>query len=220
MRYVTITKSRFYNNGTGLAPNALTSEKYPPEEDNVITGNEIFWTNFNYYRGAPFPLRKQSAESTPYPVGVGLILFGGRRNIVENNNIHGNYLVGVAALQQLLLKDKSAQDLVGNQVRGNVFGADGTDLNGRDIFYDGNGSDNCFGPNTGVQVTLPADGSTLMACPYSGPNTFNQAVQAEAVDWAVGDPTHEAHWIVQPHAPIAGLTPLEHYDAYTGQKPE
>jgi len=220
MRYVTITRSRFYNNGTGMAPNALTSEKYPPEEDNVITGNDIFWNNFNYYRGAPFEVRPPSAESTPYPVGVGLILFGGRRNVVENNNIHGNYLVGVAALQQLLLKDKSAQDLIGNQVRNNTFGAGGTDLNGRDIFYDGNGSDNCFGPNTGVQSTLPEDGSTIVPCPFSGKNAFNQAAQAEAVEWAVGDPTHEAHWIVHPHAPIAGLTPLEHYDTYTGQKPE
>ncbi len=49
MRYVTISKSRFYNNGTGLIPNALTSEKYPPEEDNVITDNDIFWNNFNYF---------------------------------------------------------------------------------------------------------------------------------------------------------------------------
>jgi hypothetical protein len=219
MRYVTITKSKFYNNGTGLAPNALTSEKYPPEEDNVITDNDIFWNNFNYYQGAPFQVRKQTAESTPYPVGVGLILFGGRRNVVEKNRVYGNYLAGVAALQQLLLKDKTAQDLIGNQVRDNAFGLNGTDLNGRDIFYDGNGSNNCFGPNEGVTTTFPADGSTIVPCPFTGANAFNQAAQAEAVNWAVGDPTHQAFWIVHPHAPQTGITPLELYSSYTGPKP-
>src|SRR3954451_439459 len=36
MRYVTITKSEFFNNGMGVVPNALESEKFPPAEDNVI----------------------------------------------------------------------------------------------------------------------------------------------------------------------------------------
>jgi hypothetical protein len=219
MRYVTISKSKFYNNGTGMAPNALTSEKYPPEEDNVITDNDIFWNNFNYYNGAPFELRPPSAESTPYPVGVGLILFGGRRNVVENNRIHGNFLAGVAAVQQLLLEDPSAKDLIGNQVKNNTFGDGGADLNGRDLVYDGNGQDNCFGPNTGVTSTFPENGSTLVDCPFTGNNNFEPAVQAAMVNWAVGDATHQANWVVHPHAPIAGLTPLEQYATYTGTKP-
>ena len=57
MRYVTITKSKWFNNGLGIVPNALDSEKYAPPEDNVITDNDIFWNNFNYYTGAPFMLR-------------------------------------------------------------------------------------------------------------------------------------------------------------------
>ena len=51
MRYVTITKSQWFNNGTGIVPNALDTEKYAPPEDNVITDNDIFWNNFNYYAG-------------------------------------------------------------------------------------------------------------------------------------------------------------------------
>ena len=58
MRYVTITKSRFYNNATGIVPNALDSEKFPPAEDNVITDNDIFWNNFNFHEGAPFKIRE------------------------------------------------------------------------------------------------------------------------------------------------------------------
>ena len=64
MRYVTITKSKFFNNGTGIVPNALDSEKYAPPEDNVITDNDIFWNNFNYYAGAPFKVRPTAGDST------------------------------------------------------------------------------------------------------------------------------------------------------------
>jgi hypothetical protein len=210
MRYVTITKSQWFNNGTGIVPNALDSEKYAPPEDNVITDNDVFWNNFNYYKGAPFKLRKQ-ATSAPYPVGVGILLFGGRRNQVTNNRVYGNYLVGIGALKQILLKQANAADLIGNQVHDNVFGLGGADLNGRELFYDGTGSDNCFGPNVGVQNTTPANGDTFVPCPFTGANTFDSAAQAEAINWSVGDSTHEANWIKHPHAPKPGLTPLEHY---------
>ena len=53
MRYVTITKSRFYNNAVGIVPNALDSEKFPPPEDNVIVDNDIFWNNLNFHEGDP-----------------------------------------------------------------------------------------------------------------------------------------------------------------------
>jgi parallel beta helix pectate lyase-like protein len=210
MRYVTITKSQWFNNGTGIVPNALDSEKYAPPEDNVITDNDVFWNNFNYYKGAPFKLRKQ-ATSTPYPVGVGILLFGGRRNQVTNNRVYGNYLVGIGALKQILLKQANAADLIGNQVHDNVFGLGGADLNGRELFYDGSGSDNCFGPNVGVQNTTPSNGSTFAPCPFTGANAFDSAAQAEAINWSVGDSTHEANWIKHPHAPKPGLTPLEHF---------
>jgi hypothetical protein len=210
MRYVTITKSQWFNNGSGIVPNALDSEKYAPPEDNVITDNDIFWNNFNYYAGAPFKLKKQ-ATSAPYPVGVGVLLFGGRRTEVSNNRVYGNYLVGVGAIKQILLKQADAADLIGNQVHDNQFGLGGADLNGRELFYDGSGSDNCFGPNVGVTTTTPADGSTFAPCPFTGVNTFNAAAQTEAINWSVGDPTHEAFWIKHPHAAKAGLTPLEHY---------
>ena len=210
MRYVTITKSQWFNNGTGIVPNALDTEKYAPPEDNVITDNDIFWNNFNYYAGAPFKQKKQ-ATVTPYPVGVGVLLFGGRRTEVSHNRIYGNYLVGAGALKQILLKQADAADLIGNQVHDNQFGLGGADLNGRELFYDGSGSDNCFGPNDGVTNTTPADGSTFAPCPFAGPNAFSQAAQDEAISWDVGDPTHEAFWIRHPHAPKSGLKPLEHY---------
>jgi hypothetical protein len=212
MRYVTITKSKFYNNGTGVVPNTLTSEKYAPEEDNVITDNDIFWNNFNYYAAAPFKVRPPAGDSTAYPVGVGALLFGGRRNRIENNRIYGNWLIGAGMIQQFLITQKmpEAADLVGNSISNNQFGLNGTDLNGRDLGYDGNGTGNCISGNTGVAVTVPADASTLAACPFSGANAFSGDVQKQLVDWAL-DGTHEAFLVKHDHAPQAGVTPLEHY---------
>jgi hypothetical protein len=211
MRYVTIQDSRFYNNGTGIVPNALDSEKYPPAEDNVIIRNEVFWNNFNYYKGAPWKPRRTATGNFPFPIGVGILLFGGRRNEVTANKVYGNYLVGIGALQQLILKDTAARDLIGNRIMGNDLGLGGTDPNGRDLFYDGNGSDNCFGPNVGVVATQPVDGSTFVPCPFTGANTFNAAAQNEAVTFTVGDPTHEAFWVRGPHVAKPGIIPLETY---------
>jgi hypothetical protein len=220
MRYVTITKSKFFNNGTGVVPNTLTSEKYTPEEDNVITDNDIFWNNFNYYAGAPFKVGKAAKDSTAYPVGVGALLFGGRRNRIENNRIYGNWLTGAGMIQQFLItkKDPANADLVGNSISNNQFGLNGTDLNGRDLTYDGNGSNNCIAGNTGVAVTVPADQSTFATtCPFTGANAFSGKVQEELISWAI-DGTHEAFLLKHDHAAQAGVVPLFHYSDYTGTK--
>jgi hypothetical protein len=212
-RYVTITKSKWFNNGTGIVPNALDSEKFPPPEENVITDNDIFWNNFDYYKGAPFKLRKPATGDVPYPTGVGVLLFGGRHNTISNNRIYGNFSVGAGMLEQFLLKN-AARDgtLVGNQIINNQFGLNGTDLNGRDIFYDGNGNDNCISGNTGVQVTEPTDADTFVPCPFSGANTYNEQSRNTAVGYAVA-PDQETAWIRHDHVAQAGIQPLERYVA-------
>jgi Periplasmic copper-binding protein (NosD) len=210
MRYTTITGSRFYNNGIGVVPNALDSERFPPAEDNVIRGNEIFWNNFNFHAGAPFK-PKESGVVPLVPVGTGLLLLGGRRNTVEDNKIFGNYAVAIAAVEGILLEENpQARALVGNVVRGNELGLGGSDRNGRDLAYDGNGTGNCFGPNEGVAVTIPSDGSTLAACPFGGANAFNQDAQAQIVAFA--GPAAMNGWIRHPHAPKPGYEPLEIYE--------
>jgi hypothetical protein len=220
MRYVTITKSQFYNNGTGVVPNTLSSEQFPPEEDNIITDNDIFWNNFNYYVGAPFKVRPAAADSTAYPVGVGALLFGGRHNRIDNNRIYGNWLAGAGMIQQIILLAKmpDVSNLIGNEIKGNQFGLNGTDLNGRDLAYDGTGNDNCISENTGVQVVVgAADQSGFPACPFTGANTYSQAGQGEMVSWAV-DPDHEKHLLQHPHAGKPGVVPLFHYSDYAGKK--
>ena len=209
MRYVTITNSRFYNNAVGLAPNALDSEKFPPAEDNIIRDNEIFWNNFNFHEGAPFKIPTEG-NAALFPVGTGVLLFGGRRNVVEDNEIYGNWQGGVAVVEAFLLSENpQARALEGNVVRDNRFGLGGTDLNGRELVYDGNGTGNCFGGNTGVSVTIPADGSTLAPCPFTGANAFSPPVQAQMIELA--GKAGVAKQIRHPHAPKDGFEPLELY---------
>jgi parallel beta helix pectate lyase-like protein len=210
MRYVTITESQFFNNGIGIVPNALESEKFPPAEANVITDNDVFWNNFNFHEGAPFK-PKDSGVVPLVPIGTGILLLGGRTNRIEDNRVYGNYLVGVAALEGFLLdKTIEARALVGNRISGNAFGAGGEDLNGRDFAYDGNGRDNCWGPNSGVQNTLPADPAMFPACPFSGANAFSQDTQNELLGFAGANALKG--WIRHPHKPKPGYRALEVYE--------
>jgi hypothetical protein len=210
MRYVTITKSRFYNNAAGIVPNALDSEKFPPAEENEIIDNEIFWNNFNFHAGAPFDVREEGTAAL-VPVGTGVLLLGGRHNRVEGNRIYGNWTVGVALVNGFLLQENpQARDLVRNTVENNEFGLGGADLNGRELAYDGNGTGNCFGGNTGVSVTVPANGSTLAACPFTGANAFSQDALNEMLGLAGAGAVDK--WIRHPHAPKEGYTPLEIFE--------
>jgi hypothetical protein len=218
MRYTTITKSRWYNNGAGIVPNVLDSEKYYPPTGNVISDNDIFWNNFNFYYGAPFKIPKLSAADIPYPIGVGLLLFGSQNTVVEGNRISGNYLAGFAEVPAVQLsgnkdpKKNEASILRNNTVRGNDFGAAG-DLNGRDMAYDGSGSGNCFEGNTSRSPNFPADNSTFVSCP--GTNTVAPGVLGQLIAMSLGDSkdpvTFEKSWIKHPHPTRKGFKPLERY---------
>jgi Periplasmic copper-binding protein (NosD) len=215
-RYVTITKSKFFNNGLGIVPNVLDSEKFPPAEDNAIVDNDVFWNNFNFHKAAPFKQPSATADGVPYPLGTGILLFGGRNTVVENNRVWGNYLIGFGEINQIVLEIgndadlKEAAILRNNVVRRNDFGLGGEDLNGRDMFYGGDGSGNCFEGNTLRSPTLPADGSTFVAC--GQPNTLNDDARNQGIAFSL-DSTHEANWIRNPHKAIEGITPLEHWTA-------
>jgi hypothetical protein len=207
MRYVTITKSRFYNNAAGIVPNALDSEKFPPPEENAIVDNDIFWNNFNFHQGnPPFTVRNDGTAAL-IPVGTGVLLLGGRGNRIENNRIHGNYLAGVAAIEGILLAENpDARSLERNVVRNNQLGLNGTDTNGADLMYDGNGTDNCFSLD-GVSSTFPADRSTFAGC--GGANAFSKSVQ-DAMLGFVGEGALKA-WAKHPHPAKPGYTPLERF---------
>ena len=140
-----------------------------------------------------------------------MLLLAGRRNTVEDNQIYGNWNAGVALVEGIIDLDDhpEAVDLIDNKVLGNAFGLNGTDLNGRELAYDGNGSGNCFGGNTGVRVTIPANGSTLTPCDPAGTNVFDPAALANMLSLAGVDGV--AHQLPSTHAPKKGYTPLVEY---------
>jgi Periplasmic copper-binding protein (NosD) len=220
VRYTTITKSRWYNNGAGIVPNTLTSEKYYPPTGNVISHNQVFWNNFNFYYAAPFKIPQISAADLPYPIGVGILLYGSQDTIVEKNDIFGNYLGGLSAIPAVHLmgnkdpKVAEAAILRNNTVRGNNFGGGG-DLNGRDMIYDGSGSGNCFETNTTRSPNIPADNTSFVGCPGPNPNVAAPGALSEALGISLGDPKNpasfEAHWIKHPHPARKGVKPLERY---------
>ena len=204
MRYVTITKSRFYNNAVGIVPNALDSEKFPPPEKNVIVNNEIFWNNFNFHEGKPpFTPPPPSATGNLVPIGTGILLLGGRDHRIENNKIYGNFLTGIAAIDGILLVENPlAVSLDRNVISNNQFGRGGTDVNGRDLAYDGSGSDNCFSIDGTV---FPADRSTIATC--TGPNGMQEAARNQMIGWTGTGAL--AGWVKHDHPPKKGYKPLE-----------
>jgi Pectinesterase len=209
MRYVTITKSRFYNNAVGIVPNALDSEKFPPPEQNAIVDNEIFWNNLNFHEGTPpFTPPPASANGNLVPIGTGILLLGGRDHLIEDNKIYGNFLAGVAAIDGILLqKNPLAVSLDRNVVRGNEFGLGGTDVNGRDIAYDGSGSDNCFTLGAS-DTTHPSDRSTVGFC-ATGKNLFSQAARDQMIGWTGTNAL--SGWVKHDHPAKKGYKPLEDF---------
>lgn len=228
MKYVTIKNSDFFNNGAGIVPNALSSEKFPPPEENVVTGNRVFWNNFNYYRGAPFRIPDSGPAGLPgYPLGVGILLFGSQKTVVEKNQVFGNWLTGIGAIQQVILageKDPKLQEasvLRKNTVRNNKLGLGGRDLNGRDLFYDGSGTQNCFANNQTFSQNLPADNNTFVSCPGPAKNNTDSSARGEALNWVVtankDDPSSfEKYWLRHTHSKQKGLKPVVRYKGKKG----
>src|SRR3954454_18033852 len=213
MRYVTVTDSEFFNNAIGVAPNALESERFLPAEDNVITDNDIFWNNFDYYR-KPAPVKpKKFGGKYDLPPGIGILMLGVRTTTVEGNRIFGNYLIGTAMVTDFAIAKPQNQkfaDPIGNEIKGNDLGLGGSDLNGRDVGYDGSGRDNCIDDVLG-SPTLPSDKHTFKPCPFSGSNgPLDASVLTEGLGW-INDNTHEAHWIKHPHVAHRGYRVLEHW---------
>jgi hypothetical protein len=207
MRYVTITKSRFYNNAVGIVPNALDSEKFPPDEHNVIVDNDIFWNNLNFHEGDPPFEPRETGTAALVPIGTGILLLGGRDHRIEDNRIFGNFLGGVAAIDSILLPDPATNTLDRNVIRDNAFGRGGTDINGYDVVYDGSGSDNCFTLGAS-DTTFPEDRSTVGFC-ATGKNLFSKPAQDQMVAWIGANALNG--WKRHAHPPYKGFKPLEDF---------
>ena len=205
MRYVTITKSRFYNNALGIAPerprrrevpagrgqrdhrqrHLLEQLQLPPGQPAVRGAHDRRRrARAGRHRHPPARRPRQPDREQPHLRQLPRRRRGGRGH-------PGG-------------KTPEARALANNVVQNNQFGLNGTDVNGYDIIYDGNGTNNCFSM-AGVTSTFPADGSTFAGC--GGANAFSKAVAGRD---ARLDRRERAEGLEQAPAPgQAGYTPLE-----------
>ena len=103
-----VVNSEWRDNMSGIAPNTLDSEELAPQRDIVIAGN---WVHDNGNADAP-------AKALPYPsFGIGIIVNGGRDDVVTQNLVAGHVNFGIAVLPS---PDENLWLTEGNQVRDNV----------------------------------------------------------------------------------------------------
>jgi len=166
-KYVRITDSAFYNNGIGLVPSTLDSEKFEPNGWLIIENNDIFWNNYNYYSTGS---TVSTVIGNGNPIGMGVELYGSDGVIVRNNDIFGNEQWGAATHsgpELFGVNDGDDAKNLNNQFIGNRMGRNGTDPNGTaDFFSDFSGGGNCWSGNTPGSVFAPGNGTKTLAQIY------------------------------------------------------
>ena len=217
MRYVTITKSEFFNNSVGIIPNALNSDKFLLASDNVIADNDIFWNNFNQYAKVPrsSSQRSSAAPTTCRPRASTRPLLGCRTTPSSRTTaIYGNYLSGfgmvldfaIIGLRGRSWPTRPADHGPQQRIRARWHRPERP----RHDLRQAAGSDNCFEGNVGVSVTIPADGSTLTPCPTRPARTRSTPARSTRCSrWR--DERASPRGSRHPHAPKPGYTPLELY---------
>ena len=223
-KYVEITDSNYYNNGAGIVPNTLDSERFEPTADGVIKNNNIFWNNFNYFlpnssvKTVSGGLGEIAGQTVNFPTGVGIVLLGADGWTIENNQIFGNFKAGAWAISDPFNEGDNAINL-NNQFLNNQMGRDGIDTNAVDFFNDGSGSGNCFTGN--VSSTFDpgnAPNSNLYpSCPAPPPPTSGTGTSSgdanqvgDVLGYVTTNPpeNQECSWVKHVHPAFMGFAPL------------
>ena len=170
-KYVKITDSYFFNNGAGLVPNSLDSERYEPSGDLIIENNKIFWNNLNYYQGKEKGSPIETVIGNGNPIGAGILLYGTDGVIVRNNQIFGNEKWGVASFsgpEAFGVNTGDDAKNMNNQIINNEMGLNGADPNAIDFFNDNSGGGNCWKGNraAGTVTFAPGNGSVPLSSIY------------------------------------------------------
>ena len=219
--------NRFHHNATGMTTDSFASG-HPgmPQDCAKWEGNQIYSNNEDYFnaerdaycRDTP-PAERDPTVVCPtfqVPVGTGIGIFGGNRDIVRDNLIYDNWRDGVKLLFVPAAfrgePDKGIDTSFDNQFTGNRMGVrpDGTrDPNGNDFWWDEEGRGNCWSGNVGAAGGQPTSNVILglPACP--GSNVFSSGVptktasQATCATW---DPYENpdppgCDWFVRPPEP-------------------
>jgi len=228
-KYVDIHDSMFYNNGAGIVPNTLPSEKFQPNADGKIHDNDIFWNNFNYFLPKS-PVTTVSSglgtfqgKTINYPTGIGVVLFGSDGWVVKDNNIFGNFYWGAAAFSDAT--DPSTKALnMSNRFVDNQMGRGGTDKNRFDFFNDGSMKGNCFEGNKSSTFDVTQNAKhpqsfLYPSCPApksagTGSYLGDSGQVAELAGYVLSTPpcSQEDKWVQHKHPEFKGITPIDSKD--------
>lgn len=194
-KYVRIADSKWFNNGAGIVPNTLDSEKFEPTGDLIIENNDIFWNNYNYYQpGSGY----NNVIGNGNPIGIGIMLYGSDGVISRNNNIFGHEKWGAASFsgpEAFGVNNDDDAINMNNQFINNKMGLNGADKNAIDFFNDASGGGNCWQGNTAAGGATFAEGNGSVpvsevypACPV-GKVTWQEmggATPSKAINLAAG----------------------------------
>ena len=209
-KYMDIRDSEFYNNGAGVAPNTLKSEKYPPSSDSVLSENLVYWNNFNYFKkSSPVKPLSPATGGFNYPTGVGVVLFGTTNWKVRSNLIFGNFKWGVMSISDPTYAPATNHR---NQVTYNVMGAAFSDANGEDFWTEGTGSGNCWDNNSAGATYDQGSEPQLILYPKCTGNPINvqdtpQVLEAAA--YLVKGETQEDSWKKHSHPKRPDRKPID-----------
>jgi hypothetical protein len=210
-KYIDISKSEFFNNGAGIVPNTLESEKYAPSSDGTITDNLVYWNNFNYFKPTskvkPLPA---ATGGFNYPTGVGVVLFGVTGWKVTNNKIFGNFKWGIFNVSDPSYAPATNHD---DHITGNTMGAAMGDTNAVDFMTEGSGSGNCWADNGAAATFDPGSEDQATLYPTCGPtpttNTLDTQQLGEIAGYLTQGQTQEDSWVKHPHKARAGRKPID-----------
>jgi hypothetical protein len=168
-----------YDNGAGYVTDSFVGG-HPgmPQDSSWLTGNRIYRNNMNYYEefvhsgkcDGP-PAERGIGEGTvcpafPVPVGTGVLIAGGNRNLVEQNEIYDNWRAGAMLfyVPGAIRGDYGPQAQVdtsnGNHFVDNRLGfhpADVKQPNGVDFSWDEQGVGNCWQGNEPATGEVTSD---------------------------------------------------------------
>ncbi|MGP3982399.1 right-handed parallel beta-helix repeat-containing protein [Streptomyces sp. KR80] len=171
--------NRVHDNLLGMATDSVfPGHPGMPQDHARWSHNKIWNNNRNYYKeyvqtGAcerPMAERKYLegvvCPVIPMPVGTGVLIAGGNYNLIENNEIWGNWRAGAMQLwapapirdeyDPAKLYDTSNHNhWVGNKMGFGPDGDDKSDLNGIDFWWDDEGVGNCWEGNTSAYGSSP-----------------------------------------------------------------
>ncbi len=136
-----IVNSEWFGNLAGIVPNTLDSERYPPQRDAVIAGNDV---HDNGNPGAP-------TLALTYPAfGTGILVTGGRDNLVSQNLVEDSGTYGILVVP---IFDEHLWVTAGNAVRDNIVHRSGVADLGLGAPSEGG---DCFANNDAATSQPPA----------------------------------------------------------------